>query len=271
MARHTQKRLHAAQRLGLLAMKFRGTRDEGEIAKIVKEYGKIVARLIESGTWDEIPPPEDQLPDELMPLAFFHYWSLPSLHPADDHHSTKPAIILEGMEDVAIVKAILPPCLVDACELQPTEGRSTLVSAARAHILQHHAPIAILFDTDTVDPTVIMETIQTTKQLVASVAGDIPFDIISFIPHIEAAFFEGSIDLQRIFPRFKKVSIQKVAKLQPKEQLRVLFEKGGGPRKLEEFLAHLTLDEVKQLQSKGPIHQLITFIKSNRDPATHIV
>ncbi len=61
--------------LGELAMKFRGTRDDSERQSIAAEYASTVERLINSGAWDEMPPPEDQLPDDFMPKEFFDYWS----------------------------------------------------------------------------------------------------------------------------------------------------------------------------------------------------
>jgi hypothetical protein len=61
--------------LGDLAMTFRGTRQEAERRAIAKDYSQTVERLIRSGTWHEVPAPEDQLPDAWMPPAFFEYWS----------------------------------------------------------------------------------------------------------------------------------------------------------------------------------------------------
>jgi hypothetical protein len=61
----------------MLAMAFRGTRDKTERDRIADEYAHVVGQLIESGKWGEIPPLEDQLPDERMPSAFFEHWSLP--------------------------------------------------------------------------------------------------------------------------------------------------------------------------------------------------
>ena len=61
--------------LGGLAMRFRGTRHEEERRDIAKDYSQAVERLIHSGGWHEMPPPEDQLPDDWMPPAFFEYWS----------------------------------------------------------------------------------------------------------------------------------------------------------------------------------------------------
>ena len=62
------------ERLSQLAGRFRGTRQDDERRKIADEYAETVGRLIQSGCWDEAPPPEDQLPDAYMPRAFFDFW-----------------------------------------------------------------------------------------------------------------------------------------------------------------------------------------------------
>ena len=64
--------------LGLLAMRFRGTRDETERDEAATAYGRVVDQLIASGKWEEMPSFEDMLPDERMPEAFFKFWSIPA-------------------------------------------------------------------------------------------------------------------------------------------------------------------------------------------------
>lgn len=63
--------------LGLLAMQFRGTRDESVRDVVTAAYERVVNELIASGQWDEMPVFEDMLPDERMPEAFFDFWSIP--------------------------------------------------------------------------------------------------------------------------------------------------------------------------------------------------
>jgi hypothetical protein len=115
----------------------------------------------------------------------------------------------------------------------------------------------------------IAEKVQSMKESVEAVAGDTPFDIIYCIPRIEAVFFDGVIDLQRVFPEFKHVFIPELAKTNPKRQLDALLEQGGGPGNLGTFLQQLTSKEVKRVQSKDPLRQVSTFITKHRDPAMH--
>jgi hypothetical protein len=63
------------ERLGELAMRFRGTQLNAERCVIAKDYSETVERLIHSGRWPVMPPPEDLLPDDWMPPVFFEYWS----------------------------------------------------------------------------------------------------------------------------------------------------------------------------------------------------
>lgn len=77
MKRAGQKRTPPEKILGILAMQFRGTRDEAERDVIAEEYSRTVSQLIESRKWKRIPPLEDQLPDERLPKAFFDYWEIP--------------------------------------------------------------------------------------------------------------------------------------------------------------------------------------------------
>jgi hypothetical protein len=178
----------------------------------------------------------------------------------------KPTIFMEGQADAAILGALLPSESVNACHLQPIPGRSTLVSVARTHLIKYYAPTAVIVDTDTLDPTIVAERIQTTRYLMAAVAGDTPFDVIPCVPHIEAIFFEDTTALQRVFPHFGNVFILQFAKTQPQEQLEVLFEKGG-PKNLNAFLDQLTSDEVEKLRTLYPIQQVMAFIANSREVA----
>jgi len=72
------KKVPPAKQLCILAMQFRGTRDETERRSIALAYSQAVDELIAGKKWRLIPPLEDQLPDEWMPEAFFVHWSLRS-------------------------------------------------------------------------------------------------------------------------------------------------------------------------------------------------
>ena len=76
MKSRNQKRATSAKMLGVLAMQFRGTRDEVDRAGIAERYSQVIDDLIAGQKWTTMPALEDQLPDEWMPGAFFKYWNL---------------------------------------------------------------------------------------------------------------------------------------------------------------------------------------------------
>jgi hypothetical protein len=80
MKRARQKQVPPETMLSILAMRFRGTRDEGERDAITQEYAAVVMRLIESGKWKVMPTFENQLLDDRLPRAFFDYWEIPCPH-----------------------------------------------------------------------------------------------------------------------------------------------------------------------------------------------
>ncbi len=80
MKQPKQPKLRLESQLGLLAMRFRGTKDESERSRVAAEYESIVDKLIKRGKWKEMPSFEDMLPDERMPKAFFKFWSIPVPH-----------------------------------------------------------------------------------------------------------------------------------------------------------------------------------------------
>jgi hypothetical protein len=179
----------------------------------------------------------------------------------------KPTIIVEGPTHMSILRALLPTELVAASHLMPNARRSTIVSVARTHLIRNRTPTAVMLDTKTLDPTIISETIQTTRYLMAAVAGDMSFDVIYCIPQVEAIFFEDTAPLQRIFPKFGNDFIPQFARTQPKEQLEVLLQQGGGPRTLSAFLDQVTATDVEKLRSTHPIEQVMAFIANNTNVA----
>jgi hypothetical protein len=76
MKRTPKGKIPPQKLLGILAMRFRGTRDGAERRLIAQEYADVVARLVKSRKWREIPALEDQLPDDWMPEQFFEFWAL---------------------------------------------------------------------------------------------------------------------------------------------------------------------------------------------------
>jgi hypothetical protein len=171
----------------------------------------------------------------------------------------KLMIVVEGNSDVAILRALLSTEVLSASDMFLAEARSTLVSVARTLLVKHGRPLAVLIDTESLEPSAIAETVTTTDQLLGAVAGGTPFRAIYCIPELEVVFFEAPIGLKRIFPHYDQHFFPMFAKTRPKEALQYLFKNGGGPTNLSQFLDDLTSEDVEHLRTTDPIKQLINF------------
>src|SRR5262249_15239207 len=126
-------------------------------------------------------------------------------------------------------------------------------------LVMHKQPIAIMLDTDSLDPRVIYEKYQTTEYLLRVVASGTPFKVLLCTPVFEAVFFYEPERLARVFPEFDFEGQRMLYMTQPREALKVLFSHGGGPKTLAELLNALTEEDLQQLRPKPPIAELIQF------------
>ena len=170
-------------------------------------------------------------------------------------------IVVEGTSDAAVVRALLPTKLRAAYPLVPVGERSNISSFAQTLLVKHKEPLAVMVDTDSLDPGVIYERYVTISQLLAAVAGGTPFKVVLCIPVIEVIFFNAPDILERLFPNVDLNSYVMFYKKQPKEVLDFLFEHGGGPKNLAELLDNLTENDAERLRAIGPIRELIMFIQ----------
>jgi hypothetical protein len=172
----------------------------------------------------------------------------------------KVFVVVEGPSDVAVLRALLPIDELGTCDFVPAGGRVALSSIARTLLVKHHRPLAVLFETGTLEASAIREAHVTLDELVHAVAGETPVVTIPCIPELEAIFFEAPAILKRLFPQFDQHFFLMFAKTRPKEALTFLFKNGSGPTTLPQLLDGLTSDDVEQLRLVYPIQKLMSFI-----------
>src|SRR5216683_4576890 len=114
----------------------------------------------------------------------------------------KVFVVVEGRSDVAVLRALLPNDVLAVCDFVGADGRSALSSIARTVLVKHRRPLAVMFDTETLEASAIREAFSTMDQLLRAVAGKTPVAIIPCIPELEAIFFETPATLKRVFPQY---------------------------------------------------------------------
>lgn len=182
-------------------------------------------------------------------------------------------VVVEGREDVQILRALLPSELADSAALVPAGGRSSLTSVARTLVVTHHRPVAILMDSDSRDESLVRQQRQTTEDLVKAVSGRAPVKVILFVPEIEAVFFQAPRALRRAFGEELPTDLLVMARENPKAALTNLFARDTrGRNDLSALLEVLDEEDVEALRSVPAIRELVTFLSetANRSQRTVI-
>src|SRR5690242_12787494 len=107
-------------------------------------------------------------------------------------------IVVEGKTDESILRALLPKDMLKIAEFVPAGGRSSIPSLARTLLVKYQQPVAVLFDTESLDGSVISELVVTMTDLLRDVAGRTPFKVVYCMPEVETIFFDVPINLSHL-------------------------------------------------------------------------
>src|SRR5262245_21440186 len=107
-------------------------------------------------------------------------------------------VLLEGPEDAALLRRILPQEVLKDAELVDAGGRNGIPSLARSLLVRRKRPVAVVRDSDSVDPDVIGERQRTTEDFIRAADASIPVKVVTAVPEIEAWFFATPETLERI-------------------------------------------------------------------------
>jgi len=173
----------------------------------------------------------------------------------------KAYVVVEGMTDVAVVRAVLPPGLLGEVTLAAAGDRSSVMSVARTILVTRRKPVAVLVDTDSVDEWIVQDRMQSTQELLRAVAGGIQTKVILLIPTIEASFFEAGDLITRLLGAPPTEELRWMARNNPKEALERLFSQSSGPKNIGQLLDRLDDAGMAALRATRPIQELITFLE----------
>jgi hypothetical protein len=174
--------------------------------------------------------------------------------------SEKAYVVVEGMTDVAVVRAVLPTDLLAEVALMPASDRSNITSIARSLLVTRRKPVAVLVDTDSVDERLIQDRMQSTQELLKPVAVGIPTKVILLVPSIESVLFAPGA-LTRVYENPLPEEVRFLARSSPKEVLEHLFARPTGPKSIKALLDTLGDEEMAAIRATPPIRELITFLE----------
>jgi hypothetical protein len=149
-------------------------------------------------------------------------------------------IIVEGATDAQIIRGILGESLSKHVRIFAGQGRSSLATVGRNVLLHEGGPVLLVMDAETLDPQLTEELQSMTKVAmrgaftsgaqvpVPTASGPPQFRVFTFVPEIEAVFFEAPQVLERTLGKMPSPEKLKDGSLIPKKTLNELLGEGAG-------------------------------------------
>src|SRR5262245_6494788 len=112
-------------------------------------------------------------------------------------------IIVEGATDAQIIRAILGKTLSNKVRIFAGQGRASLATVGRNVLFHEGGPVLLVMDSATLDPQLTAELQSMTRvAMTGALTSGIPlsvrtvaepqrFRVFTFVPEIEAVFFEA--------------------------------------------------------------------------------
>jgi hypothetical protein len=160
-------------------------------------------------------------------------------------------IVVEGVTDAQLVRAILGDELARESRFFAAQGRISLATVGRNILVHEGGPVLLVMDSDTLNPQLAAErqalnmvalrgAITSGAPLSIVPALDtMPFKVFTFMPEIEAVFFEAPQALDQLLGKTTPQEKIKEGTFIPKKILAELLGDGKAPRDYQELLSHL--------------------------------
>lgn len=160
-------------------------------------------------------------------------------------------VVVKGPSNAQILRAIAGKELASRFRVFAGQGRTSLATLGRNLLVHEGGPVLLVMDSDTLNPQLTAELKSITLLALRGVVSSgvqtpegaplLPrqFQVFTFVPEIEAVFFESPDALDRLLGKKPPPEKVREGRLAPKETLRELLRSGNGRRDYPELLAEL--------------------------------
>jgi Domain of unknown function (DUF4276) len=174
-------------------------------------------------------------------------------------------MLVEGPTDVAFLRRILTEKALRGTELVDAGGSSGIPSLARSVIVRRRCPVAVLMDSDSVDPDMIDERKQSTEDLIRAADASVPVKVVVVIPEIETWFLATPDAIGRILGQRPSEDWIALAKRDPKRSLTRLAEQNNRIWNSIQAIESLKTQDIKRIRALPEVAELSTFILGEHD------
>ncbi len=183
-------------------------------------------------------------------------------------------IVVEGVTDAQIIRAILGDNLAKRARFFAGQGRASLVTLGRNILFHEGGPVMLVVNADTLNLKLAAELeslkiaamtgpLTSGMQLPdATVADKLQFKVFTFVPEIEAVFFESPETIDRMVGKKPPREKIKEGQLIPKQVLAELLPNGEALRDYQGLLEHLDPEAQHALAGGAQAGRLKAMVES---------
>jgi hypothetical protein len=160
-------------------------------------------------------------------------------------------IIVEGVEDAQLIRAILGEEVAKRVRFYAGQGRASLATLGRNVLVHEGGPVLVVMDSDTLNPQRTAELQSLTRAAMSSPitsgvqlpampeSAMLEFKVFTFVPEIEAVFFEAPGALDKLLGNKPSQEKVKEGHFAPKHVLTELLANARAHRDYRDLLSHL--------------------------------
>ena len=169
-------------------------------------------------------------------------------------------VLVEGPSDAAFLRRILTKEVLSGAEFVSTGGSSGIPSLGASVLVRRKCPVAVVMDSDSVDPDVIAERQQSTEDLIRAADASIPVKVVVAIPEIEAWFLETPKTIERMVGQKLSEEWLSLARRDPKRTLGWLAEKNNRSWNIDQAIKALDDRDIERIRAIPEVVELREFL-----------
>jgi hypothetical protein len=170
-------------------------------------------------------------------------------------------VFVEGPTDAELLQRVLPPELSNDVQVVEAGGSDRIPSLARSVLVRRQAPVAVLMDSDSLDPNLIEERRGGTEELIQAAASAIPVKVIAAVPEIEAWLFAAPEVIERTLEEKVDGDLVSLGKRDPKGVLELLASRSQKVWNFGEAIRQLDENDIARIRALPEVTALIEFIR----------
>src|SRR5271157_5877903 len=149
-------------------------------------------------------------------------------------------------------------------ELVIAGGSSGIPSLARSVLVRRKCPVAVVMDSDSVDPDVIEERQQSTEDLIRAADASIPVKVIAAIPEIEAWFLASPETIERMVGQKVSEEWLYFGRRDPRGALTRLAKENKKSWDINQAISALDDQDIQRIRAIPEVAELSAFLQETQ-------